>query len=169
MRYVHLLLTVVFVSAAMMGEAAVRETTKLDTGWRFKQGESSGAEQAGYDDSSWQSLAIPHNWGWEQAQNGENYQRGPGWYRRELNISAPQAGRRYYVKFEAAGSVADVYLNGKSVGQHRGAFGAFCFEVTSQLSTNGGKNVLAVRVSNAAEPDVAPLSGECSRTGTKQL
>src|SRR4029079_17191634 len=107
----------------------------------------------------WQSLSIPHNWGWEQAQRGERYLRGPGWYRRSLDIGVPKAGRRYFARFEAAGSVADVFLNGKFLGQHRGAFGAFCFELTKNLAADG-TNVLTVRVSNAVEPDIAPLSGD---------
>ncbi len=60
--------------------------------------------------------------------------------------------------------MADVYLNGKSLGEHRGGFGAFCFEITTNLST-GGTNLLAVRVSNQWEPDIAPLSGDFSVYG----
>ena len=57
--------------------------------------------------------------------------------------------------------MADVYLNGKPLGQHRGAFGAFCFEITTNLSA-GGTNLLAVRVNNAPRPDIAPLAGDFS-------
>ena len=144
--------------------AAPREDTRLDSGWRFIQGEVSDAQQPGYNDADWQAVSLPHNWGWQQAMNGEDYYRGPGWYRRELNIGPPQPGRRYYLRFEAASTVADVFLNGKSLGQHRGGFGAFCFEITSQLSADG-TNLLAVRVSNAPQPDIAPLSGDFSVYG----
>ena len=60
-------------------------------------------------------------------RKGKNYLRGPGWYRRELDLGKPVDGRRYFLKFDAAGSVADVYLNGSLLGEHRGAFGAFWF------------------------------------------
>ncbi len=136
-----------------------REILKLENGWRFKLGEISGAEQLQFDDHDWQSVILPHDWGWEDAQDGKNYYRGPGWYRLDLNVGIPKAGKRYFLRFEAAGSVADVYLNGKLIGQHRGAFGAFCFEVTKNLSSTG-TNIVAVRVSNAPEPDIAPLSGD---------
>src|SRR5262245_13584256 len=135
------------------------QDTRLESGWRFHQGDVSGAEQPAFNEEGWEAVTIPHNWGWQQAQRGDNYQRGPGWYRRDLNIGAPKPGRRYYLRFEAAGSVADVYVNGKLAGQHRGAFSAFCFEITQQLAANG-TNLVAVRVSNAVEPDVAPLSGD---------
>ncbi|MGA9408568.1 MAG: glycoside hydrolase family 2 TIM barrel-domain containing protein, partial [Bacteroidota bacterium] len=71
----------------------------------------------------------------------------------------PKPNRRYFLRFEAAGSIADIYFNGTFLGQHRGAFGAFCYEITKQLSSTG-HNVIAVRASNAPEPDVAPLSGD---------
>lgn len=136
-----------------------REATRLDQGWRFKQGDVAGADQVSFDDKDWQGLAVPHSWGWEDAQQGKNYLRGPGWYRRVLNVGLPKPGRRYFLRFEAAGSVADVYLNGRSLGQHRGAFSAFAYEITQALSP-AGTNVLAVRVSNAPEKDIAPLSGD---------
>jgi beta-galactosidase len=146
-------------------DLSAREETRLDSDWKFLRGDPPGvAGQAmspadvNWIDSSWQTVSIPHSWGWEDAQQGKNYYRGPGWYRRELVVQ-PQNGKRYFLRFEAAGSVADVYLNGKLLGQHRGAFGAFGYEITRGLSRNG-TNLLAVRVSNTAEPDIAPLSGD---------
>ena len=136
-----------------------RESSRLVSGWRFKLGEIAGAAQPQFDDHDWEPVVLPHNWGWQEAQKGEDYYRGPGWYRCVLDHAAPKPGRRYFLRFEAAGSVADVYCNGILLGQHRGAFGAFCFEITKQLSA-AGPNIIAVRASNAPEPDVAPLSGD---------
>ncbi|HEU5396218.1 MAG TPA: glycoside hydrolase family 2 TIM barrel-domain containing protein [Verrucomicrobiae bacterium] len=157
---------VFFLTFIVSLHAVARESTLLDSGWRFMRGDPAGlAGQAtnpaavNWNDADWQTISIPHCWGWEGAQAGKtDYYRGPGWYRRELDVT-PEKGKRYFVKFDAAGSVADVYLNGQTLGQHRGAFGAFCFEITKQLSATG-TNVLALRVSNAVEPDVAPLSGD---------
>ena len=140
-----------------------RENTLLNSGWRFQSGDVTNAAKPDFDDGDWQAVSIPHNWGWEEAQQGRGFYRGPGWYRRELNIT-PETGKRYFVRFEAASSVADVYLNGEWLGQHRGAFGAFAFEITTNLSA-AGTNLLAVRVSNAPEPDIAPLSGDFSVYG----
>jgi beta-galactosidase len=141
-----------------------RESTLLDSGWRFKSGEVTNAEQSNFNDGDWQAVSIPHNWGWEEAQRGKDFYRGPGWYRRDLNPGTPEAGKRYFLRFEAAGSVTDVYLNGERLGEHRGAFGAFAFEITTNLSATG-TNLLAVRVSNQWEPDIAPLSGDFSVYG----
>jgi beta-galactosidase len=137
--------------------AAARESLTLDSSWQFKQGEVSGAQNPELNAADWQSISIPHCWGWQAAQAGKDYYRGPGWYRRELDVS-PEIGKRFFLRFEAASLVAQVYLNSKLLGEHRGGFGAFCFEITTNLSASG-KNLLAVRVSNEKFSDVAPLSG----------
>ena len=136
-----------------------REDTVLDTGWKFKQGDVAEAQNNSFKDTFWPAVSVPHCWGWQDAQLGNEYYQGPGWYRRNLGIQRPDAGKRYFLKFEAAGSVADVYVNGNFLGEHRGAFSAFTYEITGALATNGG-NLVAVRVSNAPEPDIAPLSGD---------
>jgi beta-galactosidase len=143
--------------------AFARENTLLDSDWKFQSGENTNAEATDFNDADWQPISLPHNWGWEDAQQGKDYYRGPGWYRRELDI-APETGKRFFLRFEAASLVADVYLNGKFLGEHRGGFGAFCFEITTNLSANG-TNLLAVRVSNTKEPDIAPLAGDFSVYG----
>ena len=154
----------IFISMLVLAcNSFARENTLLDSGWRFKLGDILGAEAVDFNDTNWQTVSIPHNWGWEEAQQGKDYYRGPGWYRRELDLQ-PEAGKRYFLRFEAASLVADVYVNGEFLGEHRGGFGAFCFEITSHLSASG-TNVIAVRVSNSWEPDIAPLSGDFSVYG----
>ena len=140
-----------------------RKSTLLDSDWKFQLGNVSNAEQPDFNDGNWQTISIPHNWGWEEAQQGKDFYRGPGWYRRELSVT-PETGKRYFLRFEAASLAADVYLNGKRLGEHRGGFSAFCFEITTNLAATG-TNLLAVRVSNKWEPDIAPLSGDFSVYG----
>lgn len=148
-----------FSALAIAIHANARESKSLDTGWHFQLADPKGVEQPGYDDHDWQSLALPHCWGWQQAERGEKPVGAAGWYRQTLDVTKPTPGRRYFVRFEAASTQAEVFLNGKSVGTHRGGFGAFCFEITKALSASS-PNVLAVRVSNVEAPDIAPLSGD---------
>ena len=161
-RFMHKIFIPIFALFFSLNVFA-REDTLLVSDWRFSLSDPSDAGKADFDDGVWQKVSIPHNWGWEEAQQGKNYYRGPGWYRRELDI-APETGKRYFLRFEAASLVADVYLNGKLLGEHRGGFGAFCFEITAGLSASG-TNLLAVRVDNSKFPDVAPLSGDFSVYG----
>jgi beta-galactosidase len=146
------------VSLAATVGADARNAAFLDGRWKFHSGEAADAAVASLDDSSWASVSLPHNWGWEEAQQGRPFYRGPSWYRYPLIVKG-EPDRRYFVRFGAASTVADVYLNGTHLGQHRGGFGAFCFEVTTNLASSG-TNLLAVRVSNAPVPDIAPLGGD---------
>ena len=130
----------------------------LDSGWTFKSGDITNSPESDLDTHDWQAVSIPHCWGWDQAHFGKPYYRGPGWYRCTVQV-APQPDQRYFLRFEAASTVADVYFNGKWLGQHRGGFGAFAFEITTNLSASGN-NLLAVRVSNATQPDMAPISAD---------
>lgn len=151
---------IIFTAGAVKTDehAATRQNTLLETGWIFEQGDVTNAEKSSFDTGGWQAVSLPHCWGWEQAQKGESFYRGPGWYRRDLPVT-PQPGKRYFLKFDAASLIADVYLNGRLLGEHRGGFGAFIFEVTTNLAKSG-TNLLAVRVSNEKAPDIAPLSGD---------
>ena len=157
------ILVFTFVLALQAFDSVARQDTELNSGWHFKVGDVRGAESVDFDESGWQAVSIPHNWGWAQAQEGKDFYRGPGWYRRELDIE-PEPGKRYFLRFEAASLFADVYVNGDFLGEHRGGFGAFCYEITKSLNEHG-TNVIAVRVSNSWEPDIAPLSGDFSVYG----
>lgn len=153
------LVMIMFAVTSLSSNAGVRKLELINTDWSFKIGEQVGAEKTDYNAADWQKMTLPHNWGYEKAQAGDNnFYRGPGWYRKVLDV-IPKEGKRYFVRFEAVGSVADVYLNGKLLGQHRGAFSAFTFEITKYLSVSG-KNIIAVRASNAQTSDVAPLGGD---------
>jgi beta-galactosidase len=151
------------VAQALSVTGFARESSPLDAGWKFKQGEVTNATTSDFDESGWSAVALPHCWGWAEVQQGKHFYQGPGWYRRELNVT-PESGKRYFLRFEAASTVANVYLNGQRLGEHRGGFGAFAYEITTNLAV-GGTNQLAVRVSNAPAADIAPLSGDFSVYG----
>ena len=132
----------------------------VDTDWRFIRQDVSGALAPGFDDSSWANVNLPHTWNNRDGQDGvKNYYRGVGWYRRHYTPAKNLAGRHFFLKFDGAFSVTDVYVNGDFVGEHRGGFAAFAFDVTPYLNV-GVDNVIAVRVNNAVNADIPPLSAD---------
>jgi len=147
-----------FLLLALAEPVAARQDTLLMDGWRFSQHAAPPAGKPGLDADDGQAVSLPHNWGWEEAQVTNQYYRGPGWYSRELPLR-PEPDKRYFLRFEAASTVADVFLNDQKLGQHRGGFSAFCFEITTNLAATG-TNRLTVRVDNSPQPDIAPLSGD---------
>lgn len=131
--------------------------------WRFRLGDVPDAARIDFDDSGWEVVRTPHTWNARDGQDGGNdYHRGAGWYRGPLRLPADRDDRRFFLRFNAASLVADVHLDGRLIGQHHGGFAAFCYEITPHVRAAPADDsvALAVRVSNAAHPDVAPLSGD---------
>ena len=143
---------------------AERATIRLDADWRFHRGDAEGAAASDFQDSSWQQVSIPHTWNTEGDPPQTGYYRGPGWYRRLFSAPANWKGQRIFARFEAASLVARVFLNGQNLGEHKGGFQAFCFELTPYLKLGAG-NVLAVRVDNSRREDVIPLGGDFTLFG----
>lgn len=142
------------------GRAQPRNMESLNAGWKFIRQDVAGADAADFDDSHWQSVKLPHTWNAFDGQDGGNdYYRGIGWYRRTLTLGPEHAGKRIFVKFDAASTVAHVYVNGAFAGMHKGGFSAFCFDVTPLVRLDT-INLIAVKVSNAHDSTVAPLRGD---------
>lgn len=151
-----------------------RVVTNLASGWKFRKGDAAAAASA-IDDSGWETVAVPHTWnriGTYEAAAGvpgmagrtiDKYM-GPAWYRLSFNAPAPAKGRRVWLEFDAASRTAQVWLNGKLLGAHRGSFARFRLDATDALRP--GANVLAVRVENSqpaigsATADTLPLLGD---------
>ena len=124
-------------------------------------------------------VSLPHTWNAVDAADGpggerdahgdrrtslellESYSRKAVVYRRSL--PNPSEGRRQFVKVDAAATVATVKVNGSEVGVHKGAFTAFCYEVTQFMKPSG--NELEITVDNRRNMDVAPISGDYSMQG----
>jgi beta-galactosidase len=137
-----------------------RADVNLDTTWKFNGADVSGAQNVSFNDASWTSINLPHTWNnLDGEDGGGNYYRGIGWYRKHFTINSAYSGRRFFLKFEGANQVADVYLNGTLIGTHKGGYGAFCFDVNATALV-GADNVLAVRVNNANNSDIPPLSAD---------
>lgn len=142
-----------------------RQEIDLRDGWRFIRMDVASAEQPGFDDAAWTAVALPHTWNNLDGQDGGgNYYRGIGWYRRHLALPAALKGRALFLQFDAASIAAEVFVNGRRVGQHKGAFAAFRFDVSADLKP-GQDNVLAVKVSNAGDADVPTLGGDFNLEG----
>ncbi len=141
-------------TACATNSPSPRQDTTLTTNWRFLRQDPPNAQSPNFNDSNWQPVNLPHTWNALDGQDGRNdYFRGPCWYRLLLPIQ-PDPTKQYFLRFEAASMVADVYLNGYPAAHHAGAFAAFCLDITPLI--HPGNNLLAVRVDNSPSPDVPP-------------
>lgn len=140
--------------------SAARAEQPLMAGWSFLLGDPAGAAQPGFDDAAWAHIDLPHTWNAQDGQDGGgNYHRGAGWYRTHFRVDSSWAGRRVFLEFDGANRSAEVFLNGRRLGEHRGGYARFRFDATAALRPEGD-NLLAVRVSNAADDNLIPVSAD---------
>ena len=163
------LAAILLTSATASGLSFTRQDQMLADGWKFIK-EDAGPTAA---TDGWQSVTIPHTWNTKSADAGDHkgdpqfksgYYRGACWYAKTLDIPADWKGKRVFIRFEAASLVARTYINGQLLGEHRGGFTAFCYELTPYLHF-GAANELRVQVDNSHQEDIPPLSGDFNVDG----
>lgn len=103
---------------------------------------------------------LPHTWNAQDALSGkQDYHRGAAVYEKTLPVSSDWKGKRLFLRFEGVNTVAHLFMNDAYLGEHRGGYGAFVFEITDAV-TYGTDNKLMVRVSNALDLGIMPLVGD---------
>jgi beta-galactosidase len=180
-------------SSSASGNAAIpssavgpREQLLFDSGWKFAFGNSSDpvkdhgfglgqsdfsktgefrVAKAAFNDSSWSSLNLPHDWAVElpfehdDLGDGDSQLRSHGykplgrrypetsvgWYRKVFEIPASDAGRRIWIEFDGAMRDSLIWVNGCFIGRNDHGYTPFRFDLTDFL-VYGGKNYIAVRV-----------------------
>ena len=110
--------------------------------------------QAGFDDSGWRRLNLPHDWGIEgpfkQEYPGETGKLpwwGVGWYRKHFAVPAADKDKRFYLDIDGAMSYAMVWLNGRFVGGWPYGYASFRLDLSPHIRP-GTDNVLAIRLDN---------------------
>ncbi|CUS43523.1 Beta-galactosidase [hydrothermal vent metagenome] len=114
--------------------------------------------QAGFDDSAWQEVTLPHDWAIERpfltsgpyGGMGRLESWGIGWYRKALDIPARDKGRSVFLDVDGAMSYSAVWLNGKLVGGWPYGYNGWRLDLTPYLAF-GGRNELVIRLDNPPE------------------
>ena len=114
--------------------------------------------QSNFDDSTWESLNLPHDW----AAKGPFYTQtsppvsgslgrlpiqGIAWYRKKLTIDPADASKSFYLDIDGAMSYAMVWLNGNLVGGWPSGYASFRLDLTPYIKP-GNDNQLAIRLDN---------------------
>lgn len=125
-------------------------------------------------------ICLPHTWNAEDGSSGgTGYDRTRAWYKKSLFINEEYKGKKIYLEFGAAGSMAEVYINDIPVPyakydiydigndieyMHKGGFSGFRFDITDYVDF-GADNNLSVMVSNVIVPEIAPIRGDFNIQG----
>ncbi len=109
--------------------------------WQYQPGNAGDPVPAGQTLSGEILVPFPV----ESAISGVMEHHERLWYRRTFTVPSGWQGRRILLHFGAVDWEAEVFINGTSVGIHRGGYDPFFFDITPHL-TSGGPQELIVRV-----------------------
>lgn len=106
-----------------------------------------------YDDASWRTVSVPHDWsvGLDfNASSPATYEGGyldggDAWYRTTVSVDK-QTGRRYVLCFDGVYMESTVYVNGQQVHKNYYGYNPFAVDATEQMVS--GVNTIAVFVRN---------------------
>ena len=141
-----------FALLSALATAQAAESRVLDAGWRFQLGEVAGAAAADFDDSTWRTIRVPHDWAVEgpfeagaDGSTGKLPWKNQGWYRRTFALPEGRAGQRVYLDFDGVMAFPEVYVNGRLAGEWDYGYTSFRIDATDFVRW-GDENVIAVHV-----------------------
>jgi len=146
--------------------SAPRIRDSFDFGWKFLKGESLGAQQPEFSDSSWKNVDLPHDWSIEGPFNerepagspGGYLPTGIGWYRKRFNLPESYKEKKVGIEFDGVYQNSEVWINGQYLGKRPYGYIPFFYDLTPHLRF-GGDNVIAVRVDNSHQTNCRWYSG----------
>lgn len=137
---------------------ALRSVYSLNDAWFFIQSPVALTAHPTIDADQWKKINIPHTYNAKDGYIKKDYFRGTCTYVKEFFMPDSTASMSHYLYFEGVQSYAKVYLNGNYIGEHKGGYTGFGFDISSQIHF-GKKNCLVVLVNNE-NADIAPLHGD---------
>ena len=143
---------------------AMADSTKenFDFDWKFTEGDVNGAETVSFNDKSWQSVDLPHDWDVYHApkadaptgNDGGYYPGGIGWYRKTFKAPNSDKVKLY---FEGVYQKCRIYINGSLAGTHEYGYTPFYIDIKPFLKK--GNNTVAIRIDNSVQPNCRWYSG----------
>lgn len=135
----------------------MRKVISLNKQWQFTK--DSVDHQNPQNTENWTTVTVPHTWNAVDGANGFEFYRGACWYENNLSLPIEHKDKRVFVEFEGSNSVTNVYVNGNHLGEHRGGYSTFRFDLTDHF-VFGEENTLLVEVDNSPFEDVYPLMAD---------
>ena len=131
----------------------------MNLGWEFlKLGQVDFdqidcVEAVSFDRNLFEKVDLPHTW-----YSEENPYKGSGVYRKRMVLSYEE-GKRIFLNFQAADRWCKVFVNRCLIGEHKGGYSAFTFDITKYCKL-GEENEFLVFLDNRSWEEISPLTGD---------
>lgn len=142
--------------------AGTRKVLNFNDNWKFIFQDDADAKKPEYDEAAAgaKDVSLPHN--------RDNYDlftvdaaalakiETVNWYRRHFSLDKADKDKRVFVEFNGGGQINKVYVNGLFVGEARGEFTHFKFDITDYVAFGRYDNVIAVQADSRFHPEMPP-------------
>jgi beta-galactosidase len=137
--------------------AAGRMLFPINRNWRYSPKFVDGGHDKAFDDSKFERIVVPHTnvkLSWHSFDD-KSYEF-VSLYRRKFKLPAEARGKHIFVDFEGAMTASTVWINGTKLGEYKGGYTPFSFDLTPHIDFDG-ENVLAVDLDSTERPDIPPF------------
>lgn len=148
-------------------------TYNMNLDWRFKKSsgttyplapalesvkDANGKQfyEPGFDDSSWETVSVPHAPNSEDSFDNLGVDAGEKsiwlgfmFYRKNITVPASDAGKKLFLEFEAFRQTVYLYVNGEMVGYYEAGVAPVGFDITDYV-VPGQENLIAVATDNSS-------------------
>ena len=142
---------------AKTSDASGRTILPINRNWRYSKAFSEAAIAPDFNDSSFERVVVPHTnikLPWHSFD--DKLYEFVSVYRRRFKLPASERGKRVFVDFEGVMTASTVWINGTRLGEYKGGFTPFSFELTDHVKWNA-ENVLVVQVDSTERADIPPF------------
>ncbi|HRO84571.1 MAG TPA: glycoside hydrolase family 2 TIM barrel-domain containing protein [Niabella sp.] len=148
MKKILLIAILILMSTSFLFAQGSRQIIDFNNDWSFTKDTSAGV---------WEPVTLPHTYNQTDMQTGKNFYIGNGFYRKKIYVDNQSKGKRIFLRFGGVGQVATVYVNGKFLTEHKGAYSAFAFEITNVINY-GAQNEILVKANNTPDKTIIPIN-----------
>lgn len=105
----------------------------------------------------WEDVNLPHTYNKDDMQKDRNFYEGKAVYQKSFTPAESDQNRRTFLKFEGVGAVAQLFVNGNYIGEHKGGYSMFTFEIGHSINY-GKENTITVITDNKSRRDIIPIN-----------
>lgn len=134
-----------------------RQVLDFNTDWLYIEEDDLNARNLQYDESKAKSVSLPHaREVYDLFEPNIEKVQSQNWYRRHFTLAEEDKGDRVFVEFNGGGQINRVYVNGAFVGEAKGTFTHFKFDITDYVTFGEYDNVIAVQVDSRYHKNELP-------------
>ncbi len=147
-------------SAQQTATSSGRMTLPINRGWLYSPTVLAGGHERGFADAAMEKVVVPHTnkvFSWHSMD--EKDYCFTSLYRRHFKLPTEAKGQRVFVDFEGVMTATTAWINGQPLGEYKGGYTPFAYELTPHLDYSGD-NVLAIEVDSSERADIPPFGNQ---------